>query len=188
MLECGVESLAWLSAIRLSSADDFEQLGLLGGGLRGDAVGFAEQGEWFGQHGFGGSVEGYEGLVGGDAVAQFGVDFDAGVGVDRASGDEAACAEALYCPAGGDGVDGGEEARRLGVHGGGGADLVEAGGVVEDGGVSALGLDHAQPGLVSGATDEELVGYDCACFGRGCVAGEVEHPAGEQVGELDEVG
>ena len=71
--------------------------------------------------------------------------LDAGVGADGAAGDEAACSEALDGPSGLGGVHGGEVAGL-----GGGEDavcvgFVEGGGVGEDGGVAALGFDHAEP-------------------------------------------
>ena len=45
-----------------------------------------------------------------------------------------------------------------------------------------------EPGFVGGAGFEDFVGELCAGFGGGGMAGEVEHPAGEDVGEVDEVG
>ena len=124
----------------------------------------------------------------GDAVAEFGVDFDAGVGVDGAAGDESSRTEALDSPADGGGVDGGEEAGDFGAEGAGGGRLVKGFGVGEDAGVAALGCDDCEPGFFCGAGAKEFVGEDGAGLGGGSVVGEVEHPPGEDVGEFDEVG
>jgi len=69
----------------------------------------------------------------------------------------------------------------------GGSDLVEGFGMIEDAGVAALGCDDLEPGGVGGAVAEELVGEKCAGFWGFGAVGEVEHPAGEDVGEVDEV-
>ena len=121
-------------------------------------------------------------------VAEFGVHLDAGVGADGIAGFGAACAETLDGPADLFAVHAGEIAGVGGGEGAGGGGLVEGGGVFEDGDVAALGCDDLEPGFVGGAAEEDLVGELCAGFGGGGVAGEVEHPAGEDVGELDEVG
>jgi hypothetical protein len=112
------------------------------------------------------------------------------VGADGVAGFGAACAEALDGPAGLFAVDAGEEAGGFGGDGAGGGGLVVGGGVgfaFEEGDVSTLGLNDLEEGLEGCAGAEGVVRERCAglwCVG---VAGEVEHPAGEDVGELDEV-
>ena len=69
-----------------------------------------------------------------------------------------------------------------------GGGFVEGGGVGEDGGVAALGFDHAEPGFVGCSGGEDVVGELGSGFGGGGLAAEVEHPAGEDGGEGDEVG
>ncbi len=179
------DSLRVLQAVSLIGGYDFEQLRLEGGWGGSDAVSGAEEFERFGEErGFFG-VEGDERLASRDGVTEFGVDLDAGVGADGAAGDGAAGSEALHGPAGLDGVDLGEEAGGRGEeYCGGGCE----GRLVEDAGVAALGADDAEPCLPGGAGREIRVGKRGAVLGRGGVAGEVEHPAGEQVREFDQVG
>ena len=114
--------------------------------------------------------------------------LDAGVGGDGVAGFGAACSEALDGPAYLFAVHGGEIAGGWGGEGAGGGGFVVGGGVFEDGGVAALGFDDVEPRFVGGAAAEDFVGELCALFGCGGLAGEVEHPAGEDVGEFDEVG
>ena len=114
--------------------------------------------------------------------------LDAGVGADGVAGFGAACSEALDGPAYLFAVHGGEVAGGWGGEGAGGGGFVVGGGVFEDGDVAALGCDDLEPGFVGGAAAEDFVGELCSCFGGVGVAGEVEHPAGEDVGEVDEVG
>src|SRR6202011_268603 len=66
--------------------------------------------------------------------------------------------------------------------------IVESGGIFEDRCVTGVGCDDLEPGLVGCAAAEDLVGQECSGLGRGGFPGEVEHPAGEDVGEFDEVG
>ncbi len=51
-----------------------------------------------------------------------------------------------------------------------------------------LGCDDLQPGVVGGAAAENFVGEGGSEFGSSGVSGEMEHPAGEDVRELDEIG
>jgi len=151
--------------------------------------------EGFAQHGFGFveeigvfAEESYEGLADLYFSSEFGVHLDAGVGADGVAGFGAPCAEALNGPADlfavhvGEiaGVSGGECAR--------GSGLMVRCGIVEDGDVAALGCDDLEPGFVGGAAEQDVVGEYCAVFWRSGVSGEVEHPAGEDVRECDQVG
>ena len=51
-----------------------------------------------------------------------------------------------------------------------------------------MSVDDFEEGFEGCAGGEDFVGERCAVFGSVGVAGEVEHPAGEDVGEFDEVG
>ena len=112
------------------------------------------------------------------------MDLKAGVGVDLGVGGGASGAETLGCPADLRGIDLGEVAGGLGGEGESGAGCRER----EICDVSALGLDDGEEGFVSLAGAEDCVREGCAGFRCGGVACEVEHPAGEKVGEGDEVG
>jgi len=116
------------------------------------------------------------------------VHLDAGVGADRIAGFGAACAEALNGPADLFAVHVGEIAGVGGGESSGGCGLVVGCGVFEDSDVAALGCDDLEPRFVGGTAEEDLVRERCAFFRSGGVAGEVEHPTGEDVGEFDEVG
>ena len=102
----------------------------------------------------------------------------------------AAGAEALYGPADLGAVHGGEKAA------GGGGEGAGGGGLVVRGGVAAAKMEMSPPWVsmilsqaLKAAPERRISSERLApCFGCGGVAGEVEHPAGEDVGELDEVG
>ena len=100
----------------------------------------------------------------------------------------AACSEALDGPAYLLAVHGGEVAGLWGGESRGRGGFVEGGGVFEDGGVAALGLEILSQACRRAPLREDFVGELGSCFGSVGVAGEVEHPAGEDVGEVDEVG
>ena len=79
----------------------------------------------------------------------------------------------------------------MGGEGAGGGGFVVGGGLASPSKMemsSALGFDDFEEGFEGGAAAEDFVGECCAIFGGVGVAGEVEHPAGEDVGEFDEVG
>jgi len=61
-------------------------------------------------------------------------------------------------------------------------------GIVKDGDVAALVGYYSDPRFEGCAAEEDLVGELRAFLGSGGVTGEVEHPAGEDVRELDEIG
>lgn len=66
--------------------------------------------------------------------------------------------------------------------------FVEDFGMVEDGGVAALGCDDLEPRFVRRSGGHVVIGEEGAGFGGFGVAGEMEHPAGENVCDFDEVG
>ncbi len=111
------------------------------GGSVGELEGFTEHAGWKGEECGIFGEEGDEGLAGYDAVAETGVHLDTGVGADRVSGGEAAGAEALDGPAYLAAVHAREKARFGGGEGQARCGFVEGGGVLEDGGVAALGFD-----------------------------------------------
>ncbi len=117
--------------------------------------------------------------------------LDAGVGADGVAGFGSACSEALDGPAYLLAVHGGEVAALWGGDGAGGGGFVVGGGVgfaFEEGDVSSLSVDDFEEGFEGCAGGEDFVGELCAIFGGVGVTGEVEHPAGEDVCEFDEVG
>ncbi len=114
--------------------------------------------------------------------------LDASVGAYWIAGFGAACSEALDGPAYLFAIHGNEIAGVSGREGAGGGRLVVRGGVVEDGCVAALGCNDLQPRFVGVSAAEYFVGQGGSLFGGGGTSGEMEHPAGEDVGEFDEVG
>ncbi len=117
--------------------------------------------------------------------------LDAGVGADGGAGFGSACSETLDGPAYLFAVHGCQVAVLFRGDGAGGGGLVVVGGVgfaFEEGDVSSLCLNDFEEGFEGCAGGEDFVGECGSVFGSVGVAGEVEHPAGEDVCELDEIG
>ena len=66
--------------------------------------------------------------------------------------------------------------------------IIVVGFAFEEGDVSSLGLDDFEEGFEGCAAGEDFVGERGAAFGSVGVSGEVEHPAGKDVCEFDEIG
>lgn len=116
--------------------------------------------------------------------------FDAGVGTDGVAWFRSTGPQALDRPAYLFAVHGGEIAILCGGDGAGGGGFVMVGGVgvaFEDGEVSSLSLDDFEEGLEGRAAAENFIGERGAISGSLGVASEIEHPAGENVGELNEI-
>src|ERR1700733_11048219 len=122
-----------------------------------------------------------------EAVAKVRVHLDACMRADGVAGFGAACSEALDGPAYFLAVHGGEVAVLCGGDRASSGGFVMSGGVFEESSVAALGLDDLEPRLVGVAAAQDIVGELCSCFGSASLAGEMEHPAREDVGEFDKV-
>jgi len=178
-------------AASLFCGDDFADEGLEGGWGGGEPQGGAEHLVGFCEEGFVFAEEGDEGLIGFYLFAELDVHLEAGVGADWIAGVEAAGSEALDGPAYFRAVHGTKVAGGFGFEDAGGFGFVEGGGVsiaFHDGDVAAVGLDDFEEGFEGCSRVEDVVGEGCACFGGVGVTGEVEHPTGEDVGEVDEIG
>ena len=115
-----------------------------------DGVGGSEHFVGLGEEGFVFGEEGEQGLAEFDAVAQLGVDFEAGVSADGVSGFGAAGTETLDGPAYFGAVHRGEKACGFGGEDAGGFGFVEGGWIgfaFEKAGVAALGSDDFEEGL-----------------------------------------
>ena len=111
----------------------------------------------------------------GEALAQLGVHLDACVGADRVSGLGAACSQPLDSPAYLSAIHGSEVAGGS-CDEGAGVDArrrfttarrmtVLAGICIEDGDVSALGCNDAEPGPIGCTAAEDFVGEGCSQLG-----------------------
>lgn len=166
---------------------DFADKGGKVGGDGSHGVDAVEHGVGFGEQGFVVAEEREQGLAGLDGVAFFGMDFDAGMGAHRVSGTEAPSAEALDSPADLGAVEDVEESGGVGAEGAAGCGLVESFRLVKDAGVSVLGFDEVEPGAAGCSAAEEVVGQGGTRLRGGGLAGEVEHPSGEDAGEVEEI-
>ena len=152
---------------------------------QGDS-GFEER-EGLGEHVFSCGVESGDGLAFFDVCAAACVEENAGVWIDGLACFLAACSGALNGPADRGGVHGGDETGIPGGEDGGSAGGVEAGGMVEDGDIATLGVDHLEEEREGGAVVEGGFGELVAGVRGFGFAAEVDHPAGEDEGELTEV-
>ena len=113
--------------------------------------------------------------------------LDAGVRADGVARFGAARSQPLYSPPHLLAIHSRQISRALSLEDARRARLVECGGVAEDAGVSALCGDDLQPGLVGGAGAQQIVGELRAGLGSGALSREMQHPAAEDVRQLDQV-
>ena len=112
---------------------------------------------------------------------------DAGMRIDRLSSFLATRAGALHGPSKRGGVHLRHVAARPRIHHFGRARLVKRSGIVENARIAALRLNHVEEDAERGAVHQRLLCARVACFRSFSLAAKVNHPSGQNQGELSQI-